>query len=88
VGLTVEPGADRRTSTTGRTLRVGFARARAFFAAHGITRIVRVISDNGSNYRAAAFSRTVITTASRHQWIRPYTPWHNGKVERYRSSSP
>lgn len=58
-------------------------RARAFFAAHGIARIVRVITDNGANYRAAAFYRTVTSIASRHQRTRPYTPRHNGKVERY-----
>jgi len=60
-----------------------FHRARAFFTAHGITRIVRVVTDNGSNYRAAAFYRTVTAHASRHQRTRPYTPRHNGKVERY-----
>jgi transposase InsO family protein len=60
-----------------------FHRARAFFAAHGITRLVRVVTDNGSNYRAAVFYRTVTAHASRHQRIRPYTPRHNGKVERY-----
>ncbi|MDN3226146.1 integrase core domain-containing protein, partial [Kocuria rhizophila] len=60
-----------------------FARARAFFAAHGITRIHRVITDNGANYRAKDFTRTVEALANRHQRIRPYTPRHNGKVERY-----
>ncbi len=60
-----------------------FARARAFFAAHAITRIVRVIADNGSNYRAKNIVRAVLSAASRHQRIRPYTPKHNGKIERY-----
>ncbi len=60
-----------------------FARARAFFAAHGIVRLVRVVTDNGANYRASAFTKTVTALASRHQRIRPYTPRHNGKVERY-----
>jgi transposase InsO family protein len=60
-----------------------FHRARAFFAAHGIGRIVRVVTDNGPNYRAGAFVRTVSAFASRHYRIRPYTPRHNGKVERY-----
>ena len=60
-----------------------FHRARAFFAAHGIHRIVRVITDNGPNYRSAVFYRTVTAVASRHQRTRPYTPRHNGKVERY-----
>ncbi len=74
-----EPLADETAATT----IAFFGRARAFFAAHGITRIVRVITDNGVNYRAHAFTRTVTTVASRHQRIRPYTPRHNGKVERY-----
>lgn len=70
---------DETTHTT-----IGFwARARAFLAAHGITRVVRVITDNGANYKAAAFYRTITATASTHQRIRPYTPRHNGKVERY-----
>lgn len=59
-----------------------FARARAFFAAHGINRLTRVITDNGSCYRAGAFTRSLFDV-SRHQRIRPFTPRHNGKVERY-----
>ena len=71
--------ADEKAATT-----IGFFhRARAFFAAHGIIRIVRVVTDNGVNYRAKDFVRTVGGAASRHQRIRPYTPKHNGKVERY-----
>ena len=70
---------DEKATTT-----IGFFhRARAFFAAHGITRLVRVITDNGPNYTAKAFHRTVTAVASRHQRIRPHTPRHNGKVERY-----
>ena len=61
---------------------VGFInRAKAFFAAHGIARFTRVVTDNGSCYRSAVFARTLAGT--RHQFIRPYTPRHNGKVERY-----
>ena len=59
-----------------------FHRARAFFAAHGINRFGRVITDNGPNYTARAFHRTVSAVA-RHQRIRAFTPQHNGKVERY-----
>jgi transposase InsO family protein len=67
---------------TARTA-VGFwARARVFFAAHGITRITRVVTDNGACYRSTAFARA-IGHAGRHQLIRPFTPKHNGKVERY-----
>lgn len=57
------------------------ARAKAWFAAHGITWIERVVTDNGSCYRAGAFREAV--GGSRHQRITPYTPRHNGKVERY-----
>src|SRR5699024_5908067 len=55
----------------------------AFFAAHGITRITRLISDNGPNYRSNAFARSIRGKVSRHQRTRPYTPRHNGKVERF-----
>lgn len=56
-------------------------RARAWFAAHGITHIERIVTDNGSCYRADTFVRSL--HGSRHQRITPYTPRHNGKVERY-----
>lgn len=70
---------DERAITT-----IGFFhRARVFFAAHGIHRLTRVITDNGSNYRSQDFHRAVTSTAAAHQRIRPYTPRHNGKVERY-----
>mgnify|MGYP001679400973 FL=1 len=44
---------------------------------------MRVVTDNGANYRARAFTTTITSLASRHQRIRPYTPRHNGTVERY-----
>jgi len=44
---------------------------------------VRVVTDNGPNYRAAVSYWTVTAVASRHQRTRPYTLRHNGKVERY-----
>ena len=70
---------DEKASTT-----IGFfCRARAFFATYGITRLVRVVTDNGANYRARTFTATITSLASRHQRTRPYTPRHNGKVERY-----
>ena len=70
---------DEKAATT-----IGFFhRARAFFAAHGITRFSRLVTDNGSNYIAKAFRRSVCAFIGRHQRIRIYTPRHNGKVERY-----
>lgn len=63
---------------------IGFLfRARAWFAAHGISRFTRIVTDNGSCYRAKDYTRAVCSFASRHQRTRPYTPKHNGKVERY-----
>ena len=40
-----------------------FCRARAFFAAHGIT-VDRVVTDNGSNYRAAEFTQKVVRSGA------------------------
>jgi transposase InsO family protein len=70
--------SDEKASTA-----VGFwARARAWFAAHGITQITRIVTDNGSCYRSTAFAHAV-GHASQHQRIKPFTPKHNGKIERY-----
>ena len=55
--------------------------AQLFFAAHGINRIERLIADNGSCYRATDFT-SALREARRYR-IKPYTPKHNGKVERY-----
>lgn len=73
------------TDEKGATAAGFWARARAFFAAHGINRITRVISDNGPCYRSIAFTRALLAAGgvSRHKRTRPYTPKHNGKVERY-----
>lgn len=59
-----------------------YCRARVFFAAHG-TRIDRIITGNGNNYRAGDFTQKVTSLGGRDHWIRPYTPKHNGKVEEY-----
>ncbi|MEW2505923.1 IS481 family transposase [Amycolatopsis sp. NPDC047767] len=56
-------------------------RARAFFARHGITHIHRLVTDNGACYRARDFA--TVLRGARHQRITPYTPRHNGKIERY-----
>ncbi|MFF1360257.1 IS481 family transposase [Streptomyces sp. NPDC058297] len=61
---------------------IGFVnRAKAFFAAHGIARIERIVTDNGACYRAHDFAH--VLQGARHQRITAYTPRHNGKVERY-----
>jgi transposase InsO family protein len=56
-------------------------RARTWFANHGITAIERIVTDNGACYRASTFSGAM--AGSQHQRIKPYTPRHNGKIERY-----
>jgi transposase InsO family protein len=66
----------------GATAAGFWTRAAAFFTAHGIRRITRVVTDNGSCYRSGDFTRA-LAGVSRHQRTRPYTPKHNGKVERY-----
>jgi transposase InsO family protein len=57
-------------------------RAKAFFASYGIT-IERVLSDNGSCYRAQDFAAELAKESIAHTFTRPYRPQTNGKVERY-----
>lgn len=72
-----EPLTDEKAATA-----VAFMhRARAWFAAHGITHIEKIVTDNGACYRADAFARSLL--GSKHKRTKPYTPKHNGKVERY-----
>ena len=72
-----EPLADEKAATA-----VAFVhRARAWFAAHGITHVERIVTDNGACYRADAFTRALL--GAKHKRTKPYTPKHNGKVERY-----
>lgn len=66
---------------TARTAIAFTHRARAFFAAHGISHVHRIVTDNGACYRAHDFAH--VLRGARHQRITPYTPRHNGKVERY-----
>ena len=73
-----EPLSDEKGATAAAFL----ARAKAWFAAHGITHIHRIVTDNGACYRSGDFTR-IVGKQSRHQKTKPYTPRHNGKVERY-----
>ena len=56
-------------------------RARAFFAAHGIT-VKAVLTDNGSCYRSRLWAKT-LGRGIKHRRTRPYRPQTNGKVERF-----
>ncbi|MER7195673.1 IS481 family transposase [Streptomyces flaveolus] len=72
-----EPLPDERAATA-----IGFLhRARVWFAAHGITHVEKIVTDNGACYRAGAFTRALL--GAKHKRTKPYTPKHNGKVERY-----
>ncbi len=57
-------------------------RAKEFFAAHGIEVIRRVLTDNGSCYRARAFN-DALGDGVKHKYTKPYRPQTNGKVERF-----
>ncbi|GGB97312.1 hypothetical protein GCM10010972_07600 [Cellulomonas carbonis] len=64
------------------TTCAGFvARAAAYFAAHGIPRIERIMTDNAWAYRWSL--RAVAADLGAKQiFIKPHCPWQNGKVER------
>jgi transposase InsO family protein len=54
----------------------------AYYASLGIT-VERVMTDNGSCYKAFAFRRACKRLGIRHIRTRPYTPKTNGKAERF-----
>lgn len=56
-------------------------RAIAYFDAHGITRIERLMTDNAWAYR---WSLREVCAANqiKQKFIKPHCPWQNGKVER------
>ena len=69
---------------TGATSAAFLTRAAAYFAAHGIQSIERVITDNAFAYRnSQAFRDAVTALGARQKFIRPHCPWQNGKVERF-----
>ena len=65
------------------TTAAGFlGRAVAHFRAHGI-RVERVMTDNGSCYRAAIHALACKALGIKHLRTRPYRPRTNGKAERF-----
>ena len=59
-------------------------RSAAYFAAKGISRIERVITDNHWSYRRSTDVSDAITAlGAKHKFIKPHCPWQNGKVERF-----
>jgi len=57
------------------------ARAAAYFATHGITRIEEVMTDNAWAYKWS-LRAIVADLGARQIFIKRYCPWQNGKVER------
>ena len=71
------------TDEKGATCAGFLARAANYFAAHGITRIERVMTDNALAYRQSSQIRQVCADLGAVQkFIKPHCPWQNGKVER------
>lgn len=61
-----------------------YERATLYFAAHGIRRIERLMTDNAFSYRHGRRLRDLLAADNtRHLFIRPHCPWQNGKVERF-----
>jgi transposase InsO family protein len=70
--------ADEKASSA-----IGFLRrAVAFYRRHGIE-VERVLTDNGSAYRALMHALACRQLAIRHLRTRPYRPQTNGKAERF-----
>jgi transposase InsO family protein len=65
----------------GATCAAFLARAAVYFAAHGIDRIERLMTDNAWAYRYSLRSACAAIGA-RQKFIKPHCPWQNGKVER------
>ncbi|WP_432565708.1 IS481 family transposase [Kineococcus sp. SYSU DK003] len=57
------------------------ARGAAYFAAHGIPRIERVMTDNAWAYRWS-LREVCAGLGARQKFIKPHCPWQNGKAER------
>jgi len=73
----------RIMKTERRGCAIAFLKAAvAYYASLGIT-VERVMTDNGSCYKAFAFRRACKRLGLRHIRTRPYTPRTNGKAERF-----
>jgi transposase InsO family protein len=69
--------------TEGATTTAAFLRrAVAWFRRRGVL-VQRVLTDNGNGYRSHLFARACRSVAVKHVRTRPYTPWTNGKAERF-----
>ena len=65
----------------GPTCAAFLDRAIDYFAAHGITRIERLMTDNAWAYRCS-LRELCAAHGIKQIFIKPHCPWQNGKVER------
>ncbi len=66
----------------GETAAGFLTRAVAWFAAQGI-RVERILTDNGSCYRALVFAERALDLGISQRFTKPYRPQTNGKAERF-----
>jgi transposase InsO family protein len=66
----------------GPTCAAFLGRAVAYFTAHGITAIERLMTDNAWAYRWS-LRGICAELGIRQKFIKPHCPWQNGKAERY-----
>jgi transposase InsO family protein len=67
----------------GTTCAAFLRRTADYFAAHGINRIERVMTDNHWSYRHSHdMAAAIATLNATHTFIKPHCPRQNGKVER------
>ena len=72
------------TDEKGATCAQFLLRAAAYFAARGVTRIERVMTDNHFSYKLSGdVAQAMTVLGAKHVFIRPHCPWQNGKVERF-----
>ena len=74
--------AEIHDDETAATATAVLRRAVAWFAARGVL-VERVLSDNGSAYRAHLWRDTCAELGITHKRTRPYRPQTNGKIERF-----
>lgn len=68
----------------GATCAKFLIRAAAYFAAAGIERIERALTDNAWAYRNSHDSAdAVVALRARHKPTKPHGPWQNGKAEQF-----
>jgi transposase InsO family protein len=71
-----------RRSQRRRACAAFLTAALRWFRRRGVS-IRRVLTDNGSGYKARRFAGVCRTWQLRHRFTRPYTPRTNGKAERF-----